>query len=258
MSQPKTSIMITIVIQCLSDELSRLESLEGSEFLKHGIKACEAWWCKHKASLPLTLHYLTQHKINTLNERLQKLISRIPGLMDIYEPPKPFVVYQAPSQADLMSLKGAVAGNKEDQSTRLANMKQALSVSMILDTREYCSSLINHLPWMLVFEAIRGNSPEAALAFFNQIPADDALLTAILTCHSRDYVVDLITQCAKLKGRETASCGPDLVCQSRTFEVLIKDLMTTIDMNATCLHVNFGLPSHHARFETGANNSSCH
>lgn len=168
---------------------------------------------------------------------------------------RPDCVVQIPSPEHLSQMRGLIAGLREDQSKRLSTMakkvcefQQQHNQLPILTTAGF--NVSQH--WEVLFNAIQeGNLPKAVQSL-EQIPKTDVLLNALLATHTLDHVVTIINGSVLAKThRGLYRLNADVSVTPHTFELLIKDIATTI-MNLGKLHVSFGLPSHHAYRHTAA------
>ena len=160
---------------------------------------------------------------------------------------------QIPSPLQLTQMKGMCAGGQESQAQRLKHM-----VAVIDNVRQKHPSLplvtTNDIQlatyWQDLFSAIDQGNATDAMRILRTIAGTDWLVQAITSVHSVNYLTKLIQNCILAQKTGTKRVGPDLTVTPKTFEVLIKDLVTTLS-HRTPLYFSFGLPSHHAFNEEG-------
>ncbi|WP_165485147.1 acetylpolyamine aminohydrolase [Legionella rowbothamii] len=155
---------------------------------------------------------------------------------------------QIPSLTDIQQMREMPAGAQEDQYQRLTHMVKKIgqiqaqnSALPIMTTDEVALPEL----WSNVFNAIREGDEVTALEYLGKIPVRDMLLQALLTTHSFEYLQKLVHYCIEARSSGTLDLENDVVITPGAFEVLIKDLATTLSHGAK-LHFSFGLPSHHA------------
>ncbi|MFJ1268960.1 acetylpolyamine aminohydrolase [Legionella lytica] len=155
---------------------------------------------------------------------------------------------QIPSPADIQQMHEMPAGAQEDQYQRLTNMAEIIQQ---IQSQHSSLPLINTdqitLPesWSKVFTAIKEGDKVAALRYLSQISVRDIVLQALLTTHSFTYLQRLVHDCIEARASGVLALDNDVVITPGAFEVLIKDLATTLSLGAK-FHFSFGLPSHHA------------
>ncbi|WP_252580621.1 arginase family protein [Legionella lytica] len=155
---------------------------------------------------------------------------------------------QIPSPADSQQMHEMPAGAQEDQYQRLTHMAekieqiQSQNPSLPIMTTE---QVVLPELWSKVFTAIKEGDEVAALEWLGKIPVRDVLLQAILTTHSFEYLQKLVHYCIQARASDVLDLDNDVVITPGAFEVLIKDLATTLSHGAK-VHFSFGLPSHHA------------
>lgn len=153
------------------------------------------------------------------------------------------VFIQIPSKHDISVMAGMPAGAEEDQEQRLKNMVRCIERAHpdipVIDTKNV--SLPGY--WHNLFEAI--NDADKKKARLNTIPKEDSLLSALLDVHSSEYLQQIINKCIAAQKTEVREVENDVVITPRLFEILIRDLATSIQVPAQCLF-SFGLPTHHA------------
>jgi acetoin utilization deacetylase AcuC-like enzyme len=163
------------------------------------------------------------------------------------------VTVQVPCDNDLQAMKALPAGGFDRQKERLKKIKAAVydqvAEGHIVETQSIKTKYwIDRLPWRVLCEAIRSNDRRLVELAFRTIPEDNPVLRALLQAHDRDYILDIIYRCANLSAEEYAFLvpgDPDVVIGQRTFEVLIFDLITTLEQRQK-LNISIGLPTHHA------------
>ena len=161
---------------------------------------------------------------------------------------------QIPSPIDIQQMREMPAGGHEDQYQRLTHMtekiKQIESENPSLPVMTTDQVALPEV-WSNVFTAIREGDETAALAWLSEIPVRDMLLQAILTTHSFEYLQKLVHYCIQARANGVLDLDNDVVITPGTFEVVVKDLATTLTHGAK-LHFSFGLPSHHAFKDEGS------
>ena len=160
------------------------------------------------------------------------------------------ITYLVPCTEDLIAMASLCAGAKESQMQRLGHishiLKNELGDTPSFQTRTSVTQhAVDRLSWQLVFKAIKLNDVTLVKAAFAHIPKEDLLLKALLEVHSYKYLLDLAVQCAELEINEDKEIHADVVCSHLTFEVLITDLISTLEQRRD-INFSFGLPTHHA------------
>ena len=160
------------------------------------------------------------------------------------------LVIQIPSDTDIAQMKKMPAGGVEDQMQRIANMvdviKQYATVP-IITTEEI--TLADH--WQKLFFLIDAGDTDQACSVLRTLSATDIILQALLAIHSLEYLQQIISYCIKSQHSGSIRLNADIVVTPKTFEILIKDLATTL-FNSTKLKCSFGLPTHHAYSDEGS------
>lgn len=152
---------------------------------------------------------------------------------------------QIPSINDILQMKSMPAGADEDQQQRIMNMVTILeshhSLTPVLSTDEKI------LPdyWQTLFAAMSMGDHKTALTLFDQFPTEDRILRALLAVHPQGYLTELITYSMQALKTGITQLNSDIIITPKTFEVLIKDIATTLD-NPAKICFSFGLPTHHA------------
>ncbi len=158
---------------------------------------------------------------------------------------------QIPSSNDIAYMVSMPAGADEDQKQRIMHMTEQLqahpSSIPIISTSE--TTLPDY--WQNVFKAINAGQHKTALLIFSQIPAEDSILQALLAVHPQDYLKELITYSIQALKTGIKKLNADIILTPKTFEVLIKDLATTL-FNPAKICFSFGLPTHHAYSNTAS------
>jgi len=155
-----------------------------------------------------------------------------------------------PSPTDITHMRGMPAGGQEDQAQRLEHMankvtdvQKQYNEHLILDTNQ------NQLEtyWGDLFTAIKLSNEKTALELLEKIPGTDPILYAICLVHPTDYIKNIIKYCIQARNNpnNTLKLNSDIIFTPGTFEILVKDIATTLYCTANiCL--SFGLPTHHA------------
>ncbi len=160
---------------------------------------------------------------------------------------------QIPSASDINGMQAMPAGIKEDQRERLTHMTQRIKDFKLnnpslplVDTDQVT------LPheWRALFLAMRENKKQV-LKHLKNLAETDELMHAILAVHSFDYISELIQDCMLAQSVESLDLGSDIVVTAGTFEILIKDIATTL-FNPAKVLFSFGLPTHHAFSNEGS------
>lgn len=177
-------------------------------------------------------------------------------------------VVQVPSDADISSMEGLPAGYDERQKARLNRIKNEVlaalggSQAKCIQTNE--PELLKN--WSILFGKIKEGDAEAAIRAFNQLSdQNDIVYDSIIEIHTKAYLISLIELCAKnapTKSKKTRTSDPehpedalalsaDIQLNNDTFEILLKDLATTL-AHKSAVFLSFGLPSHHAYPDRGS------
>ena len=172
---------------------------------------------------------------------------------DIDEQSIPQCLLQIPSTNDITLMKHMTAGASEDQSERQSHMAQQIiefenqfPYLPILTTDQVI------LPeyWYQLFAAINKGKKEQALKLFAEIPSNDIILKSLNAVHTPEYIHELIINCIDSHKTGMKQVNNDIVVTPGTFEVLIRDIGTTL-LYPTKIRFSFGLPSHHAFSQQG-------
>ncbi len=181
------------------------------------------------------------------------LLQRKPNLKD-----KPFLVLQKPSHKDLKSMKDMLAGGiMSCQSQRIGALcdlvnqhEQGLKV-ITTDAKKLSDA------WEELFAAIVEEGSRRVTRYnaknynnvkekFDAIDSADPIKKALLAVHTEDYVKEIISACVTAGGGNY-ELNQDVSINNGTFEVLIRDLATTIEnFNKSQCLFSLGLPTHHA------------
>lgn len=166
----------------------------------------------------------------------------------------PECLVQIPSFNDIQQMKYMPAGGIEDQCDRLDHMTSTVRVFIknnpqlsIISTDEVV--LPGH--WDQLFQAIQSGQLKAAQKALSRIPSNDLLYQSLCAVHTLDYIIQLISQCISAKEFGAYPLGSDLLITPGAFEILIKDIASTV-LVPSKVRVSFGLPSHHAFKEQGS------
>lgn len=177
--------------------------------------------------------------------RLRNKVTELLTFLE-FSPPSQFTI-QVPSDEHLLAMNGMIAGMDEDQHLRLKHIKDVIvqetnDINTVVHTDP--SKMERH--WQLLFQAIGEGNLELALQCFMNIPQTDLILKTMLSVHPADYLKEIISySVAAAKHHRVVNQTPDIVYTSRTFEILVCDLATTLQCT-TPVCVSFGLPTHHA------------
>lgn len=187
-----------------------------------------------------SIHYKTRQKAAYLLAGLEPANSQ-----EDFEPP--FTV-QIPSDLDLSNMMGMKAGGTEDQSVRLTHMSQIIqamqeSYSSNTIVKTSAVELADH--WTELFNYISQGLLVEALTLLRAIPKRDPILKALLGIHELSYLELLIDYSVKAHETGLFELNGDILITPYSFEILIKDLATTLSCPSK-LCISFGLPTHHA------------
>ena len=157
---------------------------------------------------------------------------------------------QIPSNEDLLAMEFLCAGAEDSQMHRLAKMAKTIQEQQCSFQVHETDLVATHcrvdkLSWLVICQAIRQHQPALAEAAFKLIPQDNPLLAALLKAHSREYLLYLILKCSEIQADKSEEIEPDVNCGHLTFEVLIRDLIATLEQRQD-INLSFGLPTHHA------------
>lgn len=156
----------------------------------------------------------------------------------------PPLMVQIPSATDLTYMRGMIAGTDEDQAERLGNMTRLLHnfPNIPIVTTD---ALFLNPSWNELFKAIDNDTPRIAARLFSEIPDDDPILKPLLAVHTRSYLKKLVLYSVSAHRKGLHALNDDVVVTPKTFELLIRDLATSILIPAPVCF-SFGLPGHHA------------
>lgn len=178
-----------------------------------------------------------------------RLKNKVYGVISEHQPDTGQGYIQIPSTTDLAKMKRMIAGGEEDQLQRLTHMTEIVQQnrSLPMITTEHVT-----LPdyWNQLFALIKTGTIDETVDWLSQFPAEDPLLSSLQAAHSQTYLVRLINCCIQARNKGFKALNPDTAVTPETFEILIKDLATTL-FNPSPLHFSFGLPSHHAYHAEG-------
>lgn len=155
-----------------------------------------------------------------------------------------------PSNEDLQAMEFLCAGAEDSQMHRLGKMAKTIQEQQCSFQVHDTSSVATHcrvdkLPWLVLCQAIRQHQPALSEAAFELIPKDNPLLVALLKAHSSEYLLSLILKCSVIQAGQCVEIDQDVNCSHLTFEVLIHDLIATLEQRQD-INLSFGLPTHHA------------
>lgn len=165
----------------------------------------------------------------------------------------PEVLFQIPSTEDLSHMRKMPAGGKEDQYQRLTNMTNILKEYPDLPVITTNKAELNQ-NWNNLFNAIDQENLISAKDILYKISKDDPILNPLLAIHTLGYLEQLIEysiQALQNEEKIIDLVDSDIVITPKTFEILIKDLATTLQ-NPAKMCFSFGLPTHHAYSDEGS------
>ncbi|CEG58426.1 arginase family protein [Legionella fallonii] len=205
---------------------------------------------------------VSSHEFEEIPEKLQKETKKILKMvteMHLAQSQKVEIVpeecfIQIPAKEHLEKMTFMPAGGEEDQALRLTHM-----CAVIEDDRAQHTNLPVittedselDVTWTNLFTAINMGKKKQAFELFNQIPEDDVILKALLAVHPKQYLKKLISYSIDALHTGAKTLNSDIVIKPNTFEILIKDLATTL-LNPAKVYFSFGLPTHHAYSEQGS------
>ncbi|WP_419418745.1 hypothetical protein ACNVED_09300 [Legionella sp. D16C41] len=162
---------------------------------------------------------------------------------------------QIPSESDFAAFVGMPASAEEedgsqDQHQRLTKIINFIKEKNFLPIKQTSDDMLEN--WQDLFKSIaQGNANAKRL--FDKIDNNDPIKKALLATHTVAYVKAIIGKCVNPKQKADKFLDEDIHINNKTFEVLIKDIATTIhnfkDYNAV---FNIGLPTHHAYSDRAA------
>ncbi|MCL9684730.1 acetylpolyamine aminohydrolase [Legionella maioricensis] len=165
----------------------------------------------------------------------------------------PECLLQIPSEGDIEQMNGMPAGGAEDQSARLMHMTQTIkkeqekhTLLSVINTEQ-----VDLRIWNELFAAINKGSKKEAFQQLRHIASEDTLLQSILAVHPIDYLEKIISYSIEAQRTGVKKINADITISPNTFELLIKDIATTLKHPAKC-HFSFGLPTHHAFSREGS------
>ena len=161
---------------------------------------------------------------------------------------------QLPSEEHMEQMSGMPAGGEEDQSERLMHMTEAVtkekekhSLLPVITTQQ----MILAKGWDELFAAINEGSKKEAFRLLHHLSPKDILLQSIHAVHPIDYLEKIISYSIDAKHTVIKRINADIIITPHTFELLIKDIATTLTHPTKC-YFSFGLPSHHAFSSQGS------
>lgn len=253
--------LLLIIIECCIAEKQRLtqwvlDSKEYNQTMMDAVLACKQHFQEiSQHQLFDTLSGSIKQEVNCSSQILSKLYARMKQLISMSENESD-IIFQIPCPDDLLAMHSLCAGAKDSQKQRLGKISKILHCqlddSLLITTKSAITSCwLDRLPWQVLCQAIRRNDLKLAEAAFNAIPKDNLLLKALLKAHSESYLLSLVSECAALKKSEIKEIDQDVICGHLTFEVLINDLITTLEQRRQ-INICFGLPTHHAYSDKAA------
>ncbi len=159
---------------------------------------------------------------------------------------------QLPSKEHIDQMNGMPAGGEEDQSKRLMHMTGAVTKEKhpllpVITTKQMSMTK----GWDELFAAINRGSKKEAFQSLHHLSSQDILLQSILAVHPIDYLEKIISYSIDAQHTGIKKINADIIITPHTFELLIKDIATTLKYLAKC-YFSFGLPSHHAFSREGS------
>ncbi|MFT4058973.1 MAG: acetylpolyamine aminohydrolase [Legionella sp.] len=158
------------------------------------------------------------------------------------------------SERDIKETHGMPAGENEDQFKRLSNMtnklqhiKEEHSQLPIITT----DKVVLPKYWQKLFVAMDHGNETETLELLAKIPEADTILQALLTTHPMSYLRTLISFSIASKAMGMVALPTEITITPGTFEILIKDLATTL-LHPAKVQFSFGLPTHHAFRDSGS------
>jgi acetoin utilization deacetylase AcuC-like enzyme len=201
-------------------------------------------------------HYLKHSQSERLQRAIRKILNKIitqlntepNSVMDV-DADLPICLIQIPGPEDLAQMTSMPAGEREDQHARLSHMAE------LITAHSEFAVITTEKPklkpyWQQLFKMINLGKKEFALSKINEIATRDPLLQLILVVHPIEYLEDIISNCILAQRTGLKRMNTDIVIKPKTFELLIKDLATTLQHKAP-LYFSFGLPTHHAFHNEG-------
>ena len=141
-------------------------------------------------------------------------------------------------------MKAMPAGGEEDQKMRLTHMAELVSTHAAVPVTT-TDELELSAQWQQLFKLIDLGKMHLALALLEHMAAKDPILQLILTVHPLEYIQSLINYSIEAQSKGFKKLNSDILITPKTFELLIKDLATSL-CHRSPLYFSFGLPSHHA------------
>lgn len=200
--------------------------------------------------------YLEQPKYAGLPDRLKRSLRKLAkemnpsSSMDTEEFAmaelviEPSFLIQLPTDKDFNDMRGMPAGAEEDQALRLSRMAAAVnaqSKATLISTDKVQLSPA----WNQLFYHIDHKNMIEARRSLGRMAANDSILLAVLKVHPLVYLEQLIAYCIEAQTEGFKKLNADVLLTPKTFELLIRDLATTL-LSANGFYCSFGLPTHHA------------
>ncbi|WP_131781506.1 hypothetical protein [Legionella gresilensis] len=168
---------------------------------------------------------------------------------------KLFSIGQIPSEADFVTYRGMPAASesakkKQDQYKRLDQVIEIVKKHNLTLKPTNNAMLEN---WQALFKSIAVHNPNAKM-LFDEIDPNDPIKKALLATHNVEYIKSIIDKCVHSDQDLDEEVDTDIHINNQTFEVLIKDIATTIEgfnQNNNMIF-SIGLPTHHAYREKAA------
>lgn len=222
-----------------------------------GLKACNQHLKEIKSSPLFTdLENDSQYAILRQIKSMEQLTEQVIELKLVKKELPNAITYQVPAYEEILAMRGMYAGGRQDQLARLLKLVKTLKTQLKPQQVTDTLSLISHhwidrLPWLVLCQAIRSRDTHLAQAAFDGIPDDNSVLKALLKVHEKTYLASLVKTCAALAPGKVKEIDIDILCGHLTFEVLIHDLLTTLEQRQP-FNFCLGLPTHHAYRDRGA------
>ncbi|MDI1352108.1 MAG: acetylpolyamine aminohydrolase, partial [bacterium] len=150
---------------------------------------------------------------------------------------------QIPEKDDLHAMNGLPAGGKEDQEMRLTNMIEQIQALALPTVHTQHAGLAKD--WLSLFLLIDKGDAKKSFQQLDIMTTNEPLLQLILNVHPINYLKKIIEYCIAAQSTQIKKINNDILITPKTFEILIKDIATTLT-HRTPLYFSFGLPTHHA------------
>lgn len=183
------------------------------------------------------------HHLNLVTDHIQRIDD-----FQIYDLQQGYI--QIPNPCHIEHMHDMPAGADENQDARLQNMIKVITSHSNLPIITTEKTLLSN-DWLMVLQSIDNGHDVEALLYFDQIAEDDMILQPLLIVHTREYIHQLIKLSIEAQRSGLTRLNSDIVITPKTFELLIKDLATTLE-NPSPVQFSFGLPSHHAYSGNGS------